>query len=154
MRRLGIAAVVAVVGTLAASEANAQLIGPSFIGPVAPTFVPGNSHAQFHNDLAHREFQRRALHAAAHRQGLPPVEHARLHRMLNRQRAFDARLHDDFHFGASPPVRFLPPATRATQDPFAGTPKGGNYFYWLSREYAKGRVSKSEYNRQVYGIGK
>ena len=39
-------------------------------------------------------------------------------------------------------------------DPFGGSPNGGNYFYWLSREYAQGRVSQKEYNRQVYGIGK
>ncbi len=86
---------------------------------------------------------------------MTPTEHARLHRTLNRQRALDGRLHDDFHFDRSqPPVVFLPPATRASFDVFGGNPDGGNYFYWLSREYAKGRVSKKEYNRQVFGIGK
>ncbi len=154
MRRIGILVAVTVLGSMAASEASAQIIGPTII-------VPGvggggfGSHARLHNQLARREIQRRAIHAAAHQQGLTPAEHDRLHRRLNRSRARDAHLHDDFHFDHTlPPVVFMPPATRASLDPFGGNPNGGNYFYWLSREYAKGRVSQKEYNRQVYGIGK
>jgi hypothetical protein len=141
---------------MVAAEAKAQIIGPTFIGPSigGPTFGPGGNHAWLHSQLARREFQRQARHAAAHEQDLTDAEHARLHRRLNRQRARDLHRHDDFHFGTLPPVVFLPPATRASRDPFAGSPHGGNYFYWLSREYAKGRVSKEEYNRQVYGIGR
>ena len=149
MRRVGIFVAVAVLGAVVAAEANAQIIGPTIIGP---TFVPGNGG--LHNQLARRDFQRRMLHAAAHRQGLTPAEHARLHRRLNRDRALDSHLHDDFFGPSLPPVVFLPPATRATIDPFGGNRQGGNYYYWLSRQYAQGRISKTEYNRQVYGIGR
>jgi hypothetical protein len=58
------------------------------------------------------------------------------------------------HHHVPPPIIFLPAPTRSSLDPFGGNPQGGNYFYWLSREYAAGRVPKAEYNRQVYGIGR
>jgi len=148
MRRIGTFAALsaAMAMSWAASEAQAQV----FTGP---TIIGGNSHGRFHSHLARRELDRQRLHAAAHARGLTPRQHATLHRLMDNERAFDSALHDDFHFHR-PPVVFLPPATRASMNPFGGSPHGGNYFYWLSREYVQGRVPKAEFNRQFYGIGR
>jgi hypothetical protein len=141
MRRIGILAAIVVVGAVTAGQAHAQILGPTFIGPIGPTYVgpgymgpgyvaPGSSSA------LRRELRRQAAIASALR-----------HRDRDRWR-------DDHDCDPRPPVVILPPAVRPSTDPFRGSPNGANYFYWLSREYAKGRVSKSEYNRQVYGIGR
>jgi hypothetical protein len=35
-------------------------------------------------------------------------------------------------------------------DPFAGSPRGGNQWYWLSQQGAQGRVPWSTVNRMMY----
>ena len=75
-------------------------------------------------------------------------------RLLDEERLSDDQFHSDFHFGPSLPAVVFVPATRVSMDPFAGSPNGGDYYYWLTREYSQGRVSKAEFNRRMYGIGR
>ena len=147
MRRASILAALGLAVASLGRSASAQVV-------ISPRVAPSHSHSRARDQLARREFQRQGLRAAALRQGITPWQLMTLDRLLDEERLQDGQFNDTFSFGPSlPPVIFLPPTTGST-DPFAGSPNDGNYYYWLSRQYAQGRVSKAEYNRQVYGIGR
>jgi len=93
-----------------------------------------------------RHLQR--LHRLAHRGALTPLQHQQLHYMLG---------HGGYNPYATPygygypvaPVIVAPPVN-TSRAPFAGSPSGGNYFYWLSNAAARGQVSRQRANQLLY----
>jgi hypothetical protein len=146
MLRIGATAAVLVGLAALASEAKAQIIVGSGFG-----VQRGHSRA-FHRELTRRELHRQRIHALAHEEDMTFSEHARLHRSLNRDRFLDELAHEEFH-RRNDRVFFAPvypSGVFGSRDPFAGSPRGGNFYYWLTQEHAQGRVPRSTYNKLMY----